>query len=82
MDLPYPEALADLRHDLGLSVEQFAHLIGVSNGDIIRRWERGAKPIPSIAMRMIDLLIHVPEARDRLLTVGPYLPLGTTANAR
>ena len=74
--------LKDLRHDLGLSQNEFAHLIGVSNGDIIRRWERGAKPIPSIAMRMIDLLIEVPEARLRLLAVSPTMPLGTTANAR
>jgi DNA-binding transcriptional regulator YiaG len=41
-----PKQLKSARHMLGLSVEGFAHLLGVGSGRTVRRWEDGAKDIP------------------------------------
>jgi transcriptional regulator with XRE-family HTH domain len=41
-----PKEFRNARHKLGLSANELAAKLGLSDGSSIRRYERGARPIP------------------------------------
>jgi DNA-binding transcriptional regulator YiaG len=51
------QEIKDLRVNLGLSQEAFAHLVGVSFGTI-NRWERGVFKPSRLALEQIKSLIR------------------------
>jgi transcriptional regulator with XRE-family HTH domain len=50
-----PAELKTARHELGLSAQAFARLIGVHDGRTVRRWESGDAPIPGL----LPLFLHM-----------------------
>lgn len=70
-----PEDLKSLRHSLGLSINQFAELVGVE-GRTCRRWEDGERPIPKMLEILIELF-DLPEVMEYL-----NLPMEMPSDAR
>ena len=62
-----PDELKSIRHDLGLSAEEFAKLVRVSSGRIVRRWEAGDNEIPGPVAVLLELIDKSAEARRLLL---------------
>lgn len=61
-----PSDLRAARAKLGLTQAELAELVCVIRAQTISDWERGVDPINPAAARIIDLALHVPEARARL----------------
>jgi DNA-binding transcriptional regulator YiaG len=51
-----PNAVRDLRRDLGLSQSEFARLVGVAPNSVAR-WERGELGMRPTTARLIELLV-------------------------
>lgn len=68
-----PDEVKDAMEKLGLSDAEFALVLGVASSRTVRRWEDGEKDVPASAIKLIDVLLHCPEARH-YLRVGEYLP--------
>lgn len=68
-----PCEVADIRKQLGLSVDDFAILVGVASDRTVRRWENGDKEVPGSVVVLLDLLMNCAPARE-LLEVGEYRP--------
>lgn len=49
------EDLKAARHKLGLSCNELAHALGVSDGRTVRRWEAGEREIPGPVIRLIAI---------------------------
>jgi DNA-binding transcriptional regulator YiaG len=66
-----PEELTAARHKLGLSVGQFATIVGVQAGRTVRRWEDGSRDIPGPVVILVWLMLNIPEVRKALRVGDP-----------
>lgn len=66
-----PHELRHARHRLGLSVDQFARVVGVAAGRSVRRWEDGTRDIPGPVIILTWLLLNVPAVRRALQVADP-----------
>ena len=51
-----PAELKSARKSLGLTVKQFASVVGVTR-DAVCKWESGARPIPRYVEVIVELLL-------------------------
>jgi transcriptional regulator with XRE-family HTH domain len=72
------QTIRGIRNRLGMSQAEFANSLGVENGAVVARWERGqAQPeygtLAKIAtMGLVDVLVfHEPDATARLPQITP-----------
>lgn len=62
-----PAALKMARQTLGLSQNDFAADLGMSDGRTIRRWEAGSQPIPGSVQIVVNYwLLDLSRKRQRL----------------
>lgn len=66
-----PDEVTNIRKQLGLSLDEFAILVGVASDRTVRRWENGGKEVPGSVVVLLDLLMNCAPAR-KLLKVGEY----------
>ena len=76
------EELRHARHRLGLSVDQFARVVGVQAGRTVRRWEDGSRDIPGPVSILPWLLLNLPPVRRALQVADPAEPKDAQAGPR
>jgi hypothetical protein len=69
-----PAQLRAARHDLDLSTTDFAKLLRVSDGRVVRYWEDGTNGILGPVAIIIELIQKVPEPRRTLFGDAPPTP--------
>lgn len=62
-----PDRIRSLRKSLGLSAEAFARAVGVTDGSLIRKWERGAVIPGGTATALLEAAEVVPALRKFLI---------------
>lgn len=65
------DELKEARHQLGLSINEFAEIFGVANERTVRGWElgwRGDQPttIPMPVQLLVRMALELPESRQWL----------------
>jgi putative transcriptional regulator len=65
-----PDAVREIRKQLGVSQAVFAQLLGVSQV-LVRSWERGARAPAAIARRLLDVIRDNPKALTSLIRTLP-----------
>ncbi len=59
--------LKRIRSDLGLSIDDFARIVGAQAGRTVRHWESGDRAIPGSVAILADLIATMPAVRRRLV---------------